>query len=385
MTELNESNMQPAWMAQLNALFMIVCLAGGGLAVILTGLRVTWPSLNREIMAGEWTSQYEQEMDGDFLTRDFAVAFWGAIEWGVFGEGRQGVVPGRDGWLFSIEEFEQPPEADEEIQRKLALIVDARNRLQAAGVGALVVALIPDKSRVYAQFLDGVDRRPAHAGRYPSFLASLHDAGIVAPDLLGPLQEAGAAGQTYMRTDTHWTPYGAQIAAEVLARSVAANAGGRVPSLQTEAYITDTGTGDVHRGDLTRFVPLGLFESWLDLPAEELQSSTTYKRDAPVEAEDLGGLLFADVVIPAALVGTSFSAMDEWNFDGALKQALGMDVLNLAAEGEGPMAPMAEYLNSDTLHATPPELVIWEIPERYLPVADVEATAAFAALPATPD
>ena len=41
-------------------------------------------------------------------------------------------------------------------------------------------------------------------------------------------------------------------------------------------------------------------------------------------------------------------------------------VLNLAEEGKGPIAPMRAFLDSATLRDTPPEVVIWEFPIRYL-------------------
>ena len=67
-----------------------------------------------------------------------------------------------------------------------------------------------------------------------------------------------------------------------------------------------------------------------------------------------------------AVVGTSYSADSRWSFTEALKISLQADVLSVAAAGEGPFAPMAEYLESDTLSELPPQLVIWEIPERYV-------------------
>jgi hypothetical protein len=43
-----------------------------------------------------------------------------------------------------------------------------------------------------------------------------------------------------------------------------------------------------------------------------------------------------------------------------------MDVENLSLEGEGPMAPMLEFLNTENLDKDAIKLVIWEIPERYM-------------------
>jgi alginate O-acetyltransferase complex protein AlgJ len=52
--------------------------------------------------------------------------------------------------------------------------------------------------------------------------------------------------------------------------------------------------------------------------------------------------------------------------EAALEIALGRDVLNVAAEGKGPFQPMSDYLRSDTFKSTPPKLVVWEIPERFV-------------------
>ena len=51
-----------------------------------------------------------------------------------------------------------------------------------------------------------------------------------------------------------------------------------------------------------------------------------------------------------------------------MKEALGANVLNVADEGQGPIVPMVNYLKSKAFLETPPELIVWEIPERFLPV-----------------
>src|SRR5690606_19340461 len=78
--------------------------------------------------------------------------------------------------------------------------------------------------------------------------------------------------------------------------------------------------------------------------------------------------LFVDSTVPVALVGTSYSANPKWNFDGALRQALGSDLLNFAEDGQGPLLPMLKFLQSEELREAPPQWVIWEFPERYLPL-----------------
>lgn len=97
---------------------------------------------------------------------------------------------------------------------------------------------------------------------------------------------------------------------------------------------------------------------------DELQKRST----DPVAGEAAGGeALFADSDIPVGLVGTSYSANPNWNFVGALKEALRSDVVNYAEDGHGPILPMLKYLQTDAFKNTPPQVVIWEFPERYLP------------------
>ncbi len=90
---------------------------------------------------------------------------------------------------------------------------------------------------------------------------------------------------------------------------------------------------------------------------------------AKVTAESVGEAgdgLFGDAAIPVVLVGTSYSANAAFGFEAHLKVALQRDVLNLAEEGKGPFAPMKAFLDGDVLKNSPPKLVIWEMPIRYL-------------------
>jgi alginate biosynthesis protein AlgX len=71
------------------------------------------------------------------------------------------------------------------------------------------------------------------------------------------------------------------------------------------------------------------------------------------------------------LVGTSNSAnRDEdtknYNFDGYLKEYLGVDILNLAQPGAGQEGALLNYLQSaDYSPDAPPKMIIWELPASY--------------------
>jgi alginate O-acetyltransferase complex protein AlgJ len=135
---------------------------------------------------------------------------------------------------------------------------------------------------------------------------------------------------------------------------------------EPQEFVTEATKQKPLLGDLTSFLPLApLFEQLMPAP-DQLQ---LYQTRA---ADQAGGsdALFADSDIPVALVGTSYSANPNWNFAGALRQHLQRDLSNHAEDGQGPVVPMLKYLQSDEFANTPPQLVIWEFPERYLPMAN---------------
>jgi alginate O-acetyltransferase complex protein AlgJ len=131
---------------------------------------------------------------------------------------------------------------------------------------------------------------------------------------------------------------------------------------EPQQFVTETVQTRSHQGDLTRFLPLApLFESLMP-QADRLQQRETHAAEAG------GDDLFGDSDLPVALVGTSYSANPSWNFAGALREHLQRDLANYAEEGGGPLVPMLKYLQSEELKNDPPQLVIWEFPERYLPM-----------------
>jgi alginate O-acetyltransferase complex protein AlgJ len=272
------------------------------------------------------------------------------------------VVLGRDQWLYSDEEFNPIVNEELNLQGNYALVEGVRQTLKAKGV-QLVVAVVPAKVRLYPEHLGEVKPASIHANLYNDFHQRLAADRIPAPDLLGPLQAAKNNGQqVFLRTDTHWTPEGAEIAANRLASTITDT----YPlSGEPQRFVTTPAEKVTHKGDLRLFLPLDpLFENLM--PAQEpLQKRNTVAADDQPAADDA---LFANTEVPVALVGTSYSANPNWNFVGALKQALHSDVVNYAEDGHGPILPMLSYLKSDAFKNSPPQVLIWEFPERYLPV-----------------
>jgi len=342
------------------ALFLGILLALGIWSLRSFGSFST--SAETTVLNGRWTKAAETHYDDQFPIKRLGTNLWAALDFKLFNEGRPGVVLGRDQWLYSDEEFNPVANEDQNLQANYALVEGVRQTLKAKGV-RLVMAIVPAKVRLYPEHVADVKPASIHANLYQDFHAHVAADKILAPDLLGPFQQAKQNGQqVFLRTDTHWTPEGAQIAAEQLAKTIAA----KTPlSGQPQNFVTEAAQKVTHNGDLRLFLPLDpLFENLM--PATEpLQKRNTVAADGQPASDDA---LFANNDVPVALIGTSYSANPNWNFVGALKQALHSDVVNYAEDGHGPILPMLSYLKSDAFKSSPPQVLIWEFPERYLPV-----------------
>ncbi|MFJ2546671.1 alginate O-acetyltransferase [Pseudomonas sp. NPDC087612] len=345
---------------KLYALLFLALLLGLGLWS-LGGLGSFQRTAQMSALDGKLAKAAETHYDEQFPLKRIGTNLWAALDFKLFNEGRPGVVLGREHWLFSDEEFKPVANSDQYEQENLALIRGVRDTLQQHGV-QLVLAIVPAKARLYPEYVGEQTPASLHTDLYNEFHAQARQAGVFAPDLLAPLQEAKARGQVFLRTDTHWTPMGAEVVAQHLAAAVARQT---LLNGEPQQFVTEQRQSAPYKGDLTNFLPLDPLFSNLLPPPDNLQKRST----RPAEAEgESGDALFADSEIPVALIGTSYSANPNWNFLGALQQALRSDVVNYAEDGHGPLLPMLKYLQTDAFKNSAPQVLIWEFPERYLPM-----------------
>lgn len=318
------------------------------------------------VLNGKWAKAVETHYDDEFPIKRLGTNLWAALDYKVFNEGRPGVILGRDQWLYTDEEFDPVANGEQIEAENFALIRGVREQLKQQGV-QLVMAILPAKARLYPEHIGEQTPAALHADLYQKFHAQAQQAGILAPDLLAPLQQAKQQGQMFLRTDTHWTPMGAEVVAQHLGMAIAAQA---PLSGEPQQYQTKPVKTEAYKGDLTTFLPLDpLFSNLLPQPDELQQRETTVVNNAGESAAaDGSDALFASNDIPVALVGTSYSANPHWNFLGALQQSLHSDVVNYAEDGHGPILPMLKYLQTDAFKNSAPQVVIWEFPERYLPM-----------------
>ncbi|NVL45977.1 alginate O-acetyltransferase [Pseudomonas syringae pv. actinidiae] len=295
-----------------------------------------------------------------FRSNAWAPILWAALDFKLFNEGRPGVVLGKDQWLYTDEEFDAVANGEQNEADNLALIQGVRDALEKQG-SKLVLAIVPAKTRLYPEHIG--DNKPAslHADLYQQFHAQVAKAGIFAPDLLAPLQAAKQQGQVFLRTDTHWTPMGAEVAAQQLGAAIAQKA----PLEGEPEQVRHPGYRNRALQRRPDHVPAT--RPAVQQPAAQAGRAAERSTDPVAGAAEGGDALFADSSVAVGLVGTSYSANPNWNFVGALKQALRSDVVNYAEDGHGPILPMLKYLQTDAFKNTPPQVVIWEFPERYLP------------------
>lgn len=313
-------------------------LSAGSLALPEDLDRTRW-------LNGVVAADIEDVYDDEQPLRQFSINAWTAFSYLVFNEGKPGVVIGPNQWLYTEEEFLVETRGDAVYQRNLQFIEASAALLKRDGI-SLIVVVLPSKSRVYP-----VGTRQTDNPVYGRFLNDLAGMEVPAIDGLAALKSVESGEALFLKTDTHWTPSGAKRIAESVGDYI-----GGVDLKGDAAFETEEIGSILFEGDLTKFLPLSPWFTSLAPGEEKIPVYETRSLDTPD--------LFDDVSVPdVALVGTSYSANPMWHFEGFLKSSLSRDLVNVAREGEGPFKPMQTFLSEQRPDL---EMVIWEIPERYL-------------------
>ncbi|WP_159086918.1 alginate O-acetyltransferase AlgX-related protein [Loktanella sp. Alg231-35] len=313
----------------------------------LAASRVDFVQQNKAVLGGFYQKSVEAEFNETFPLGEFLQDVWTAAKLSILNQTHSEVVHTQDGWLFTSEEFRQPAN-DVDLGTEVVRVLET---LEAMDV-KLILVIVPDKARIYADILPHA-RTPALEARYDLVLSELNGLGLPSIDLRAVLSEVRDNAEPFLKTDTHWSPEAANQVAATVASFADQN-------INTGAVFTTEWRDAVpFRGDLMTFVETGPFEAVIGFAPDEFSLPVT-------TAQDAGLSLFGDVEIPVTLVGTSYSAKEAFNFAGFLKEHLEADVLNAAQVGRGPFNPMRDYLASDDFLSSPPKLIIWEIPERYI-------------------
>ena len=353
-----------ARVSQLGGCVFVVFLAASfasALWLMVSGkVELLAPDQSREgVLQGEVTHKIAKQLSKAALPQAAADLERGA-SWLLLSDTGARVRPGCEGWLFLTDEMRINRHARANAETKAAVVRDIQQQLATRGI-TLLVAVVPDKSRIASAQLCDV-RRPAQLqNRAVTWVEELNRAGVQAVDLAPVLQPLGA--EAYLRTDTHWSETGAAAAAKAIALRVQGMGVSATPHKAFEVTAQDPAR---RPGDLVRLAGL----EWLPVawqPAPESVAVTRISEKAGAAQADADNLddLFGDANLPnVALIGTSFSRNS--NFAGFLQQALGAPIGDFSKDGGEFSGGANGYFNNPAFTQTPPELVIWEIPERDL-------------------
>ena len=304
---------------------------------------------------GRTTGTLEKQLDKKLPARTTLIATANSLRYLLTRGGGDQVRVGSGGWLFLIDELKFENEAIAHLDARARLFSGAARGLDRQGV-KLIVALVPDKARLYSSKLTGGQYPAYNLSRYQDSLAALGRQDVSVVDLLTPLASASLQNQVYYSSDTHWNQTGAQISANAIALTVR-NLG---IELEKTTFVTAaTGEKTERPGDLIRLMGLGDVPSALRPPSDTEIPMVTNQTSV-----DAAVGLFGDAAVPVALTGTSYSLRG--NFHGFLQQALSAKVLNSAKDGGGLLQATTAYLTDDAFKSAKPKILVWEVPERFL-------------------
>ncbi|MFJ4371856.1 alginate O-acetyltransferase [Pseudomonas japonica] len=270
------------------------------------------------------------------------------------------LVQARGDWLFRTREdlrteFDTTPAGYKRLQQ-------LHDAFKARGI-ELVVVYQPTRGLVNRNMLNPADKAAFDyqkaLGNYQAMLKRFRAMGYNVPDL-SPLtnEQLAAADQGkdfYFRGDQHWTPYGAERAAKIVAETVhgmPAFEGIPRKEFETKKAGRMGKTGTLHNvaGQLCG---TSYAVQYMDQFATE------------PKGESGGDDLFGDSGnARITLVGTSHSGKN-YNFAGFLEQYIGADVLNVAFPGGGLEGSMIQYLGSEEFKNNPPKILVWEFSPLY--------------------
>jgi len=300
---------------------------------------------------GKLLRKFEQIYDKRLFLREPSVQLWADARFQLFGEGTQGVVLGKDGWLYTSQEYRVPNDLDANLASQLAQIAKVEQQLAEHGKH-LVLLPLPMKLDIYATHAERAFD-PRVASLYDRFVADLQLRRLDVVPLRDAYLRNLAGPRLFLKSDTHWSPDGARLSAYELARQ-------RPRLLGDQVYVSHKAGDKTVKGDLMNYLQFDHARLAPQFGANPIELYETLK------AAQSSDELFAEQAQSLLLVGTSYSKIDDWNFVGFLKEALNRDLLSVAVEARGPFEAMNQFLASDQLHNPQIDTVIWEFPLRTL-------------------
>ncbi|SES06623.1 SGNH hydrolase-like domain-containing protein, acetyltransferase AlgX [Butyrivibrio fibrisolvens] len=307
----------------------------------------------------EFPTLFDAYMNDNLPYKNYLVTINSMADYYLFNtSSSDDVIVGDKGWLFYVghENNDEDPLADyegtnlysiDELEIIAENMVNARDFLASQGKD-FVITIIPNKSRVYSEYMPdmcGDVNQECRLNQVYQYLSENTDLTIVSPynDIVS-YKEAHPETQLYFKYDTHWNNFGAYVAAQSISRVW----GFEMPDLDTvEQVYVDSDTYD-----LARMINLG------DYLKEDAPIATAYSGHmARVEIQS-DGMSFTGTVDQGTadarklyIIGDSFSALL---------------FPYLACHFNSSKSDMYYNYNYSSLESYDPDVVVFECVERYL-------------------
>ncbi len=262
------------------------------------------------------------------------------------------VVIGTDGWLYPIWDEVRRFDAAK-FQTTTKVVIDAINIMKKAGIQT-AIALTPSKSRIYREYLPKDFQWTAEADkRYAASLDVLGKAGVLVPDLSTLFLNARKTNpnETYFfKTDTHWMPQGAEIAAAEISKQILG-----------KMQLPPSKAPGKKFGDYIQMI-----QAKNDL-SDQLADKAKYPKEIYKIRKDLadqgGASLLEDDSADTVLIGNSYT-QPKYMFAPYLSAGLNRPVgLTWKVHQYGSYAILLEYFKSAGFKSTRPKLLIWDFEE----------------------
>ncbi|MBW2459025.1 MAG: hypothetical protein JRI68_31285 [Deltaproteobacteria bacterium] len=311
--------------------------------------------LMNESYVGRWLTAHHNELSYRLLRRT-SPASW----------------VGRDDWLFIPQRVRdlRPREWEDLVRFDVAAIVEMNRRVARSGA-RLVVALVPDRARIYPDkaYPTGT-LPPGKAGFLPAMQAALTAQGVVAVDLTEAMAARRAAGeQVFYSDDHHWTSTGAKAAAQGIVAALPPELREIVRGKEQRPHYRETWKAKgKHRSSITvklGFVPNGELENSFKVPQPRVR-----QRGKKVKG-------FAESC--ATYWSTSYGLYGSPQFF-ANEVRCPVRILMKAGAGSSwaPLRDLPKVARAGGLEGR--HLVIWEIPEYHLVDVGGKMPSAFDAI-----
>lgn len=273
------------------------------------------------------------------------------------------VVVGKEGWLFYKSESKDDgpgindyqgltPLTDPQLNEIVSSIEQINTKLKSQGI-TLIVTVAPNKSSIYPNYLPFNFPHLKPLSRLDQLVKAVPPE-VIFVDLRSPLITGKQSLDTYQKTDSHWNDYGAFLAVQTLLQSVPEGYSITAPQLTDYNLVTKEISGE---GDLSSMMAArGIFR--------DLYVGLTPRIPVKYLDRDFGYLRGA------------YSG-HIWELKGSKKPRLlmfGDSFRNSMAQFLYPhfstsyiMGFSSNYkLNNDLIKQADPDIIIWEVAERYL-------------------